>query len=204
MHDSDVRIAVFISGGGSNLQALIDATKCGILAARIAWVVSSRKDAYGLVRARDEGIETFVYKPKKYASAQEADRDLLGRLRERHIDFIALAGYLRLLPPSVVEAYHGRIVNIHPAILPKYGGKGMYGHFVHEAVLASGDKESGATVHLVDEVYDHGAILEHAKVPVLPDDTVESLAARVLEQEHKLYPRVLQKLIKGEFDLDER
>jgi len=204
MHDSDVRIAVFISGGGSNLQALIDATKCGILAAQIAWVVSSRKDAYGLVRARNEGIETFVYKPKKYASADEADRDLISRLRDRRIDYIALAGYLRLVPSAVVKAYRRRIVNIHPAMLPKYGGKGMYGHFVHEAVLASGDKESGPTIHLVDEEYDRGKILEHARVPILPNDTTESLATRVLEQEHKLYPRVLQKLIKGEYDLDER
>lgn len=196
------RVAVFISGGGSNLQALIDATKAGILSAEIAWVVSSRKKAYGLQRAANEGIESWVFKQKSYSSPEEAGEDLLVKLRERHIDYIALAGYLKLLPDQVVRAYSGRLVNVHPALLPRYGGKGMYGHHVHQAVLASGDAESGPTVHLVDEIYDHGRILEQARVPVKPDDDADSLAARVLEQEHKLYPRVLQKLIKGEYQLD--
>lgn len=196
------RVAVFISGSGSNLQSLIDATKAGILSAEIAWVVSSRKKAFGLERARREGIDTWVFKPKSYENPEQAAEDLLSRLRERRIDYIALAGYLKLLPKGVVRAYSGHIVNIHPALLPKYGGKGMYGHHVHEAVVGSDDTESGATVHLVDEIYDHGRILEQAKVPVKPDDDADSLAARVLEQEHKLYPRVLQKLIKGEYQLD--
>ena len=124
------------------------------------------------------------------------------RLKAHKIDYIALAGYLKLLPPAVVAAYQRRIVNIHPALLPKYGGKGMYGHYVHEAVIAAGDKESGVTIHVVDEIYDNGQILEQAKVPVLPDDTPETLAARVLEQEHKLYPRALNKLIKGRYRLN--
>ncbi len=195
-------MAVFISGSGSNLQALIDATKAGILAARIAFVISNRRDAYGLERAAKEGIGTFVFKQKKYASPDEAGDDLLARLKERKIDYIALAGYLRLLPPVVVKAYRNRIVNIHPALLPKYGGKGMYGHFVHEAVIANGDKESGVSIHLVDEIYDNGKVLEQSKVPVLADDTPDTLAARVLKQEHKLYPRVLEKLIKGKYDLN--
>lgn len=193
---------MFISGGGSNLQSLIDATKAGILTAEIAWVVSSRKKAFGLERARREGIESWVFRPGSYDSPQQAGEDLLRRLRERGIDYIALAGYLKLVPNEVVRAYSGRIVNIHPALLPKYGGKGMYGHHVHEAVLESGDTESGPTVHLVDEVYDNGRILEQVRVPVKPDDDADRLAGRVLEQEHKLYPRVLQKLIKGEYQLD--
>ncbi|MDD3732501.1 MAG: phosphoribosylglycinamide formyltransferase [candidate division Zixibacteria bacterium] len=199
MNTPQVRIAVFISGSGTGLQAFIDAAKVGILSGQIVWVVSSTDKAFGLKRAEKENIETFVFVRKEYPSFEAADRDLLDKLKERRIDYIALAGYLKLLPASVVKAYHRRIVNIHPALLPKYGGKGMYGHHVHEAVLAAGDKESGATVHLVDEIYDNGLILEQVKVPVLDTDTPEILAARVLEQEHKIYPRVLEKLIKGKY-----
>ncbi len=201
MADSLARIAVFISGGGSNLQSLIDASNGGRLCAKIALVVSSNESAYGLERAAQAGITTFVYRPKQYSSKDEAAADLLAHLRREEIDYIALAGYLKMLPGAVVRAYPKQIVNIHPALLPKYGGKGMYGHFVHEAVLASGDKESGVTIHLVDEIYDHGVILEQARVPVLENDTPDSLAARVLIEEHKLYPRVMDKLIKGEYRL---
>ena len=202
LNETKPRIAVFISGGGSNLQSIIDATKCGILSAQVALVVSNKKKAYGLQRAANENIETLVFKHKKYSSPEEAGEALLVELRAHEIDYIALAGYLSLLPASVVRAYRNRIANIHPALLPKYGGKGMYGHYVHEAVLAAGDRESGLSVHIVDEIYDNGRILAQTRVSVLPDDTPDTLAARVLEQEHKLYPRVLQKLIKGEYDLD--
>ena len=196
------KVAVFLSGGGSNLQSLIDATKAGILHAEIALVISSRNKAYGRERAKNEGIESFVFKAKKYESPDAAAEYLMTRLREKNIQYIALAGYLSLLPESIVKTFHNRIVNIHPALLPKYGGKGMFGHHVHEAVIASGDKESGPTVHIVDEVYDNGPVLEQVRVPVLPDDTPDTLAARVLKEEHRLYPRVLHKLIKGEYDLD--
>jgi phosphoribosylglycinamide formyltransferase-1 len=201
--ENSANVAVFISGGGSNLQALIDATKAGLLSARIAYVISNRRDAFGLQRAAKEGIDTFVFKAKKYPTPERAGEDLLSRLKEHKIDYIALAGYLRLLPEKVVRAYHHRIVNIHPALLPKYGGKGMYGHYVHEAVIANGDTESGVTIHLVDEIYDHGRILEQVRVPVEPDDTPDTLAARVLKQEHKIYPRVLEKLIKRKYSLNE-
>ncbi len=202
MDETKPRIAVFISGGGTNLQSLIDAARRGELSAEIALVVSSRRDAFGLQRAERENIESLVFKSKKFPSLEDAGRDLVVKLQERRIDYIALAGYMKLLPLAVVRAFPRRVVNIHPALLPKYGGKGMYGHHVHEAVLASGDRESGPTVHLVDEIYDHGEVLEQAQVPVLPDDTPDTLAARVLEQEHRLYPRVLQKLIRGEYALD--
>ncbi len=194
------RIAVFISGGGSNLQALIDAAKSGILDAAIVFVVSSLGKAYGLKRAENESIDSFVYKPRDYETPEAAAADLLDRLNQHGVDYIALAGYLKLLPANVVKAYRGCIVNIHPALLPKYGGKGMYGHHVHEAVLNSGDTESGLTIHLVDEVYDHGNVLHQITVPVEPGDTPGSLAARILEQEHKWYPRVLNKLIQGEYE----
>jgi len=195
-----VKLAVFISGGGSNLQSLIDASKAGRLSADIVLVVSNKAGAYGLERAKNEGIDTFVYNPKKYQSKEEAHRDLMEMLEEYEVEYIALAGYLKLLPKPVVKRFHGRITNIHPALLPRYGGKGMYGHFVHEAVIEAGDKESGATIHLVDEIYDNGRILLQGKVPVFPDDTPDTLAARVLEMEHKIYPEALENLIRGKYD----
>jgi phosphoribosylglycinamide formyltransferase-1 len=200
MVELPARLTVFISGSGSNLQALMDASKRGELAAEVVLVVSSSAKAYGLERAAKEGIETFVYNPKSFATPAAAEHDLANRLAESRTDFIALAGYLKMVPNNVVRAYRGRIVNIHPALLPKYGGKGMYGHFVHEAVIASGDKESGPTVHIVDEIYDNGRILEQTRVPVYPCDSPDTLAARVLAEEHKLYPRVLDNLIRGRYD----
>lgn len=200
--EKKVQIAVFISGGGSNLQALIDATKMGLLSGEIALVVSSKKKAYGLERAKKENVDTFVFNNKNYSNPSDASDVIMNKLKEKKISYIALAGYLSLLPDEVVKTYKNRIVNIHNALLPKYGGKGMYGHYVHDAVIANKEKESGPTVHLVDEIYDNGKILEQIKIPVLESDTPETLAQRVLEQEHKLYPRVLDKLIKGKYGLN--
>ncbi len=197
---SKAKIAVFISGGGSNLQSLIDASEQGRLSADIALVVSSKSNAYGLERAKNHGIDTLIYRVKDYPSKEKAENDLLEVLEEYEIDYIALAGYLKLIPSSVVSRYNNRITNIHPALLPKYGGKGMYGHHVHEAILKAGDRESGPTVHLVNEKYDEGKILMQEKVPVMPDDTPETLAERVLKIEHKIYPEALEKLIKGEIE----
>jgi len=196
--DSKAKIAVFISGGGTNLQSLIDASKEGRLSAEIVLVVSSKANAYGLERAKNAGIDTFVFKMKNYPGREEAEKDLLEMLQEYGVEYIALAGYLKLIPASLIKKYRHRIANIHPALLPKYGGKGMYGHHVHEAVIAAGDKESGATVHIVDEIYDHGKILIQEKVPVMPDDDADKLAARVLKIEHKIYPTALENLIRGE------
>jgi formyltetrahydrofolate-dependent phosphoribosylglycinamide formyltransferase len=200
MTNIKARLAVFISGGGTGLQSIIDASKRGVLDAEVVWVVSSTKKAYGLQRAADAGIESFVYRPKKFESPEAASEALLNMLRERQVDYIALAGYLKLFPSNIIRAYPRRITNIHPGLLPKYGGKGMYGRHVHEAVLASGDRESGPTVHIVDEIYDHGQILEQVRVPVLDGDTPEELAARVLKEEHKLYPKVIDNLIKGRYE----
>ncbi len=191
------KLAVFVSGGGSNLQALIGASETGKLSAEIVLVVSNNAKAYGLERARNAGIDTFVYNVKDYPNKEEAHSDLLEMLEEYGVEYIALAGYLKLLPEPLVKKYKGRITNIHPALLPKYGGKGMFGHHVHEAVLAAGDKESGATVHMVDEIYDNGRILKQGRVPVLPGDDADKLAARVLEVEHKIYAEALEELIKG-------
>lgn len=176
-----MRIAVALSGRGSNLEALLRALGPGA-PAQVALVMSDRAEAPGLDRARDRRIPAEVL-------SQPADGDEWLRLLWRfQTDLVVLAGYVKLVPAPVIAAYRGRIINIHPALLPAFGGKGMYGRRVHQAVLASGARESGATVHLVDEVYDRGAVLAQARVPVLPDDTPERLADRVLEVEHRLLP----------------
>lgn len=202
MNDAPKRIAVFISGGGSNLQALIDATKDGRLRGEIVLVVSSSPTAYGLTRAQDSGVATFVFQSKDFDTKDSAENALLKKLKESQIEYIALAGYMKFLSPKIVSAYKNKIINIHPALLPKYGGKGMYGLNVHQAVIESGDKESGLTIHVVDEIYDHGKVLAQVKVPVKVDDTPETLQKRIQIEEHKHYPIVLDKFIKGEYELN--
>lgn len=182
------------------MQALIDATKSGKLAAEIALVVSSSSKAFGLTRAEKAEIPTFVFRENKYDSNEEASQSLLEKLRGYDIEYIALAGYLKLISPELVDAYKRKIINLHPALLPKYGGKGMYGLRVHETVLAAGDKESGITFHIVDEVYDRGDIVEQFKVPVLENDTPESLQKRIQMKENEQYPIALDKFIRGEYD----
>ncbi|TFG43902.1 MAG: phosphoribosylglycinamide formyltransferase [Gemmatimonadales bacterium] len=178
------RVAVCVSGGGSNLQALLDRLQ-GEEPARVVLVLSNRADAGGLERARQAGVPAEVL-------ADPADAaEWITRLGRRDVDLLVLAGYLKLVPPGVVQKYAGRMVNIHPALLPDFGGPGMYGQRVHEAVIASGAAESGPTVHLVDEVYDRGAILAQRRVPVLPGDTPATLAERVLTEEHRLLPDVV-------------
>ncbi len=178
------RLVVLASGGGSNLQALLDRLiALGADApAEVVAVISDRRAAGALDRARRAGIAA-VYVP---ASAPEGT--LERELTALAPDLIVLAGYLRLVPATVVARWRGRIVNVHPALLPDFGGPGMYGHHVHAAVLAAGARESGPTVHLVDEEYDRGEILAQARVPVLPGDTPDALAARVLAEEHRLLP----------------
>jgi phosphoribosylglycinamide formyltransferase 1 len=176
-----MRIAVAISGRGSNLEALLRALEPGA-PAEVVLVMSDRAEAAGLMLARTRGIAAAVL-----ADPDDA-HEWLRSLGRHQTDLIVLAGYLKLVPAPVIEAYRGRIINIHPALLPAFGGKGMYGPRVHEAVLASGARESGASVHLVDEVYDRGPVLAQARVPVLPGDDAERLAARVLEAEHRLLP----------------
>ncbi len=178
------RVAVCVSGGGSNLQAVLDRLQ-GEAPARVVLVLSNRADAGGLERARRAGV------PAEVLSDPADPTEWITRLGRRDVDLVVLAGYLKLVPPGVVQKYEGRIVNVHPALLPAFGGAGMYGRRVHEAVIASGAVESGPTVHLVDEVYDRGKILARRRVPVLPDDTPERLAERVLAAEHALLPEVV-------------
>jgi len=181
-------IAVFASGGGTNLQSLIDASKKGMFDGKIAAVISNNSGAFALERARKENIATYHISSKKFPDRNLFVSEILNTLQNREINLIVLAGYMKLLPLEVVRKYRNRILNIHPALLPKYGGKGMYGMNVHKAVIESGDKISGATVHFVDEIFDHGVVLIQRTVPVLPDDDPETLAARVLKVEHKILP----------------
>lgn len=189
------RIAVLASGGGSNLQAILDHFKArgDQRAGDVVLVASDRPDAGALDRARRQGIDNAVLRTTRVPDGC----DPLEILRQHRVDFIALAGYLRLLPQEVLTEFPSRVVNIHPALLPAFGGPGMYGERVHRAVLASGARVSGATVHYVDEEYDRGAILAQWPVPVLADDTVQTLASRVLKVEHVLYPRVIDAVASG-------
>lgn len=182
------RLAVLASGRGSNLQAIIEHFD-SIARERVASVVlvaSNRADSPALLRAATASIDTSAFNPNDDGS------ELLALLQKFRIDLVVLAGYLKLIPPKVISEYAGRIVNIHPALLPAFGGEGMYGARVHEAVIASGATETGVTVHLVDDDYDRGPILAQWRVRVDKSDTAESLAARVLNVEHVVYPRVVE------------
>ncbi|MFN7020644.1 MAG: phosphoribosylglycinamide formyltransferase [Phycisphaerales bacterium] len=184
--EAPARLAVLLSGSGRTLLNLLDAIGRGELLARIPLVIASR-ECLGAQRARDAGLTTLVI-------PGEIPAERLGAiLAEHRIDWAVLAGYLRLV--QIPPPFEGRIVNIHPALLPDFGGKGMHGDHVHAAVLAAGRAESGCTVHLVDPVYDHGRILAQARVPVLPGDDVRTLADRVFAAECRLYPAALQQLI---------
>lgn len=188
-----LRVAVFASGGGSNLQALLDHFRHDDAPVRIALVICDRAEAGALARAQAAGVPARVIAAAR-RDPTEVGEETLAALALERIDIVALAGYLRLVPPAVVHAYRGRIVNVHPALLPAFGGRGMYGLNVHRAVLAAGCLVTGATIHHVDENYDEGRIIAQWPVPVLHGDTPESLAARVLRVEHILYPAALTML----------
>ena len=182
------RLAVLASGRGSNLQAIIEHFD-NLARERIAKVVlvaSNRADSPALIRAATASIDIAHFDTTDDGSM------LLELLRKSRIDLVVLAGYLKRIPPKVIREYAGRIINIHPALLPAFGGEGMYGARVHEAVIASGTKETGVTVHLLDDEYDRGPIVAQWRVPVEPSDTADSLAARVLNVEHVVYPRVVE------------
>lgn len=189
------RLAVLISGNGSNLQALIDEIHKKNLG-EIVLVLSDREDAYGLIRAEKAGIPAFFVDPKEYPDTQEYHLALLRMVLEAKADFVVLAGYLRILTKPWIDIFPNRIVNIHPSLLPKHSGKGYYGLKVHEAVLAAGDTESGATVHFVDEGTDTGPVLYQERVAVAPEETPESLQKKVLEVEHRLLVKAVAELAK--------
>jgi phosphoribosylglycinamide formyltransferase-1 len=183
------RIAILASGSGSNAQCLVEHFH-GHAAAEVVLIGCDQPNAGVLQRAWDLGMPSYLFN-----GAQLKDGTVLHELQGLRVDLIVLAGFLRLIPAAMVQAFPGRIVNIHPALLPKYGGKGMYGQRVHESVIASGERESGITIHLVNEHYDEGEHLFQARCPVLPEDTPETLAQRIHTLEHGHLPRVVEELI---------
>lgn len=199
-----LRLAAFASGGGSNVQAVIDAIDAGTLRAELALVVTDRDGIGVLDRATRHDIPSVVVRPKDFDGSEAFGEALLAAMREHGVDFVALAGYLKHVPAAVVRAFRHRMLNVHPSLLPAFGGAGFYGRRVHEAALDYGVKWSGATVHLVDEAYDTGPIVLQEPVPVHADDTPETLAARVLAVEHRLYPEALRLFADGRVRLDGR
>jgi phosphoribosylglycinamide formyltransferase-1 len=193
------RLGVLISGRGSNLQALIDAIARGRLDASIAVVISNRKDAAGLERARAAGIETIVRSHRDFQSRDDYDRALARELRERGVGLVCLAGFMRLVGPELIEAFPSRILNIHPSLLPAFPGLDA-----QKQAIQHGVKVSGVTVHLVTAELDGGPIVIQRAVPVVPGDTAESLAERILEEEHRAYPEAVQMILDGGWRLEGR
>ena len=202
MTDSQgIRIAVLASGRGTNLQAIIDATESGYIPGRVIVVISDKRDAYALERARKHGIEALFLDPSSCNSRDEYDKLLGDEIEKRGADLICLAGFMRILSHSFVSRFRNRIMNIHPALLPSFGGVGMYGERVHKAVLDYGVKITGCTVHFVTEEVDGGPIILQEAVPVLDDDTPETLAGRVLEHEHRIYPEAIKLFAEGRLEV---
>lgn len=200
-----LRISVLVSGGGTNLQAIIDGIETGeIKDAEIVQVISSSPKAYALERATRHGIKTRVIDKNTYREQQERSQELLDALQDEKTDLVVLAGYMSILDETLVKAFKNRIINIHPSLIPKYCGPGYYGMRVHRAVIEAGEKESGATVHYVDEGVDTGPIIMQKKVPVLEGDTPEALAARVLGIEHSILCESIKKIVKSRDNRQDR
>lgn len=196
------RLGFFVSHRGSNMRAIVAACDDGQVRADPALLISNNGSSAALSWAADRGMPHVHLSPKTSGSEEALDEAHVGALQEAGVDLVILAGYMRKIGPKVLSAYANRILNIHPALLPKYGGQGMYGQRVHDAVLAAGERESGATVHLVDGDYDTGPIVAQAKVPIQAGDTPETLAARVLKVEHTLFPETLARIASGDIDLE--
>jgi phosphoribosylglycinamide formyltransferase-1 len=186
-----INIAVFASGNGSNAENIIRYFKDNE-EIRVALVLSNNKNAYVHTRAKNLGVPSYTFSKDEFDKGDP----VLQKLQEYRIDFIVLAGFLLKVPEPILKAYPQRIVNIHPALLPKYGGKGMYGDQVHKAVIQAGEKESGITIHWVNEHYDEGEIIFQARCPVLPSDTPEELAQRIHKLEYEYYPQIIEKIAK--------
>lgn len=199
-----VRMAALISGGGSNLQAILDAIGDGRIHGDMVLVISDQRDVYGLERARREGIPTRTIVKSDYPSRKDWNREILSTLQEYWVELVLLAGFMSILGGEVVRHYPNAMMNIHPALIPAFSGKGYYGHRVHRAVLDYGVKVTGATVHFVDEGTDTGPIILQEVVRVHPEDDVESLAKRVLEVEHRLYPKAVELFTKGRLSVQGR
>ena len=190
------------SHGGTNMQAIVDACKDGRLSASTRLVISNNSRSMALERARREGIPHRHISAATHPDPDERDAAIAETMKTHGVDLVVLSGYMKRLGPRTLAAYRARILNVHPALLPRFGGKGMYGVAVHQAVLDAGATATGATIHLVDELYDHGPPVARREVPVLPNDTVDSLRDRVRAVEHSLYVDTLQGIASGEIDLD--
>ena len=188
-------IIVFASGSGTNFQSIIDAVQRGDIPARIKGLITDRHDIGAINRAKKNDIEVAVIDPGSFAHNSDFEKALSNQLDDWNASLIVLAGYLKKIPAGIIEEYPNRIMNIHPSLLPKFGGKGFYGSRVHKAVLEAGEKESGCTIHIVTEEFDKGPILAQAKVPVHSEDTPEQLAQRILKEEHKLFPETIKQHI---------
>jgi phosphoribosylglycinamide formyltransferase-1 len=196
-----LHLGFLASHGGSNMQAIIDACQQGQLDAALCVVVSNNSESMALQRARKAGIPAYHISAVTHPGAGE-DGEILRVLQRHGVDTVILAGYMKQIGPQTLAAYRGRILNIHPALLPKFGGRGLYGKRVHEAVLSAGERVTGVTIHVVDDLYDHGRILAQREVPVREGDTADSLAERVLQEEHRLYSETLRRIAAGEIVLD--
>ena len=186
------KIAVFVSGGGSNFKAIHHQIQKREIPGEIVLVISNNPNCGAIEYANENSIPIFIINAAQYPNPHTRDEFLIETCLKAEIDLICLAGYMKMLPPAFVKQYENKILNIHPGLLPEFGGKGFFGMRVHEAVINSGKRESGATVHFVDEIYDHGPIILQKKVEVLETDTAESLAARILKLEHELFPEVVK------------
>lgn len=196
-----MNIGFLASHNGSNMQAIIDACRSGVLQAEPAVVISNNNRSGAISRAKHEGIPCYHLSAKTHAEPGELDQAILNALLKHKVDIVVLAGYMKKLGHRTLSQFPGRILNIHPALLPKYGGKGMYGMYVHEAVIAAGETESGVSIHVVDAEYDTGQIIAQACVPVEPTDTPKILAARILKREHTFFAEILQKIATGAITL---
>ncbi len=199
-----MNIAVFASGRGSNFRAILNAVQQGQLSANVTLLLSNKADAGAFEIARAQNIPAVHLSQQQFSDEEAFATKVLDVLSGHHVDFIALAGYLKRIPSRVVRQFRNRIVNVHPALLPAFGGDGMYGHHVHEAVIRYGAKISGATVHLVDEEYDHGPIVMQQSLEVSSDDTAESLASKVLRIEHEILPKALQAFAQNKVRIEGR
>jgi phosphoribosylglycinamide formyltransferase 1 len=189
------------SHNGSDMLAIITACKTGVLNAKPVAVISNNGDSGALLKAKQESIPYYHLSSKTHQAPEELDAAILSALVSNKVSLVILAGYMRKIGAPTLRHYQGRILNIHPALLPKYGGEGMYGIRVHQAVLAAGEKETGVTIHLADKDYDRGTIIAQSKVPVLPGDTAEILSNRVLEREHEFLVETIGRIISGEINL---
>ncbi len=197
-----VTLGILASHRGSNARRVIDACRAGELDAVPGVVISNNARSRALAYAREVGVAARYIGGPAFADETRRDRAIVEVLTGHGVELLLLLGYMRLLGSETVATFRGRIINIHPALLPKYGGQGMFGSRVHQAVIAAGETETGISIHLVDEQYDHGQVLAQQKVPVVPGDTAESLAARVLAQEHEFLIATLRRIVAGEIRLD--